>query len=53
MDFLRKSKDGVGIDFEFKDFRAYIKIYSSAKRKYNLSFKNNHLDVFIECDVHF
>lgn len=40
-DFLRKSSDGVGVEFSFVDFCGYVVRYMSVKKAYELSFENN------------
>ena len=51
LDFLRKSSDGRGIEYEIKSFCSYIEIYHKIKIKYNLSFNNNHPDLFSKCNL--
>jgi len=47
-DFLRKSKDKQGVDFEFAQYRwcDYLSWYSLVKNLYYLSFDNNDKDLF-------
>ena len=52
-DFLRKSKDGKGLDYEIIPFCAYLGIYYQVKTKYRLSFDNNHLKLFSKCGLNF
>ena len=49
-EFLRKSKDGKGLDYEIKTFCSYVTTYFYIKRKYNLSTNNNQLNVLLLCD---
>ena len=51
LDFLRKSSDGRGIEYEIKSFCSYLEIYYKVKIKYNLSFNNNHPDLFSKCSL--
>lgn len=50
-DFLRKSGDGRGMDYEIKTKCAYLGIYYQIKRKYLLSFGINDLDTFASCGL--
>ena len=49
--FLRRSNDGKGLDYEIISFCKYLHIYYKTKIKYNLSFKNNDVSLFIKCDL--
>ena len=49
-EFLRKSKDGKGLDYEIKTFCSYVTTYFHIKQKYNLSNNNNQLNVLLLCD---
>jgi len=40
-EFLRKSQDGEGVDFEFEDFCDYVARFVAVKRTYGLSFVND------------
>ena len=51
LDFLRKSSDGRGMDYEIKRFCTYLGIYFQVKTKYNLSFKNNNRELFSRCGL--
>ena len=51
IDFLRKSSDGKGIEYEIKSFCSYVKIYFKVKTKYNLSFDNNNPAIFSKCGL--
>ena len=48
-DFLRKSNDGRGMEYEIKPKCAYLGIYYQVKRKYRLSFQNNDSSLFASC----
>jgi hypothetical protein len=50
-DFLRKSRDGKGMDYEIVDFCSYVKIYHRVKNKYRLSFSNNRPATFARCGL--
>ena len=50
-DFLRKSKDGKGLEYEIVTFCEYVVIYHSVKLKYELSFDGNRRDTFKECGI--
>ena len=50
-DFVRKSSDGRGLDYELKDLCAYIEIYHTVKLTYQLSFKNNNASLFSQCGL--
>ena len=49
--FLRRSKDGNGLDYEIIKFCKYLEIYYKTKIKYNLSFKNNNPTLFLKCNL--
>jgi hypothetical protein len=49
LDFLRKSSDGKGMEYEIKFFCSYLKIYHKVKIKYKLSFNNNNTELFSKC----
>ena len=51
LDFLRKSSDGKGMEYEIKSFCSYLGIYYQVKTKYNLSFNNNDPDLFSKCGL--
>ena len=51
LDFLRKSSDGRGMEYEIKSFCSYLGIYFQVKTKYNLSFKNNNPELFSRCGL--
>ena len=50
-DFLRKSSDGGGMEYEIKPKCAYLGIYYQVKRKYRLSFQNNDSSLFASCGL--
>ncbi len=50
-DFLRKSSDGRGMEYEIKPKCAYSGIYYQVKRKYRLSFQNNDSSLFASCGL--
>ncbi len=49
--FLRKSSDGRGMEYEIKPKCAYLGIYYQVKRKYRLSFQNNDSSLFASCGL--
>ena len=49
--FLRRSNDGKGLDYNIIKFCNYLKIYYNTKIKYNLSFKNNDPILFLKCNL--
>ena len=51
LDFLRKSSDGKGMEYEIKSFCSYLEIYYQVKSKYNLSFDNNNPELFSRCGL--
>ena len=50
-DFLRKSRDGKGLEYDIISFCSYLKIYFKVKVKYELSFEKNDLGLFSKCDL--
>ncbi len=48
-DFLRRSRDGRGLEYRIVDFCGYVGVYHSVKQKYNLSFKSNDSELFKAC----
>ena len=50
-DFLRKSSDGRGMEYEIKPKCAYLGIYYQVKRKYRLSIQNNDSSLFASCGL--
>ena len=51
LDFLRKSSDGRGIEYEIKSFCSYLEIYYKVKIKYKLNFNNNNPELFSICEL--
>jgi len=51
LDFLRKSSDGKGMEYEIKSFCSYLGIYYQVKTKYKLSFNNNNPELFSKCGL--
>ena len=51
LDFLRKSSDGKGMEYEIKSFCSYLEIYYKVKSKYKLSFDNNNPELFSRCGL--
>ena len=43
-DFLRRSNDGKGLEYEIVRFCEYVKTYYAVKMKYGLSLKGNNID---------
>ena len=50
-DFLRKSKDGKGNDYEIRNWCGYIARYYVVKRMFELSFDINDLSVIHSCGI--
>ena len=50
-DFLRRSKDKKGLDYEIINFCNYVNTYFKIKKKYNLSFENNDSNLFNKCSI--
>ena len=50
-DFLRKSRDGRGLEYQIKPFCTYLDIYYQVKKKYDLSFDNNNAELFSKCNL--
>ena len=50
-DFLIKSRDGKGLEYDIIYFCSYLKIYYEVKVKYQLSFGNNDLRLFSSCGL--
>lgn len=48
-DFLRKSRDGKGLDYKITNFCEYLNIYYTIKKKYDLSTANNDLNLLQGC----
>jgi len=41
-DFLRKSQDGIGVDYVIKNWCSYLQLYNQVKTKYHLSNKTDY-----------
>jgi hypothetical protein len=50
-EFLRKSNDGKGLEYEIVNFCEYVVIYHSVKLKYELSFDGSIRDTFKKCGI--
>ena len=50
-EFLRKSNDGKGLEYEIIIYCEYVSIYHSVKLKYGLLFDNNSKAVFDSCGI--
>ena len=50
-DFLRRSNDGKGLDYEIVRFCEYVQKYYAVKVKYGLSLKANNRATFERCGV--
>ena len=50
-DFLRRSNDKKGLEYKIINFCNYVNIYFKIKKKYNLSFKNNDINLFNKCSI--
>ena len=50
-DFLRRSRDGRGLEYEIVRFCEYVQKYYAVKVKYGLSFKANDSATFDQCGV--
>ena len=50
-DFLRRSNDGKGLDYDIVTFCEYVAIYHSVKQNYGLSFDANSKATFQSCGV--
>ncbi len=49
-DFLRRSRDGRGLEYKIVRFCEYVQKYYTVKVKYGLSLVSNHKKVFRLCD---
>lgn len=49
--FLKRSRDGKGLDYQIVNFCSYLAKYYSMKIKYNLSFCNNDKPTFAACGI--
>lgn len=50
-DFLRRSRDGRGLEYEIVRFCEYVQKYYAVKVKYELSFKSNKAKLFKRCGI--
>ena len=50
-DFLRRSRDGRGLEYDIVRFCEYVKKYYAVKVKYGLSFKDNETRPFEGCGI--
>ena len=50
-DFLRRSNDGKGLEYEIVRFCEYVEKYHAVKVEYELSFKGNKVNVFQGCGI--
>jgi hypothetical protein len=50
-DFLRRSRDGKGLDYQIVSWCEYVTKYHTVKIKYDLSFGPNNGKLFRDCDV--
>ena len=50
-DFLRRSRDGKGLEYEIVRFCEYVQKYYGVKVKYGLSFKSNKAKLFKRCGI--
>ena len=50
-DFLRRSRDGRGLEYEIVRFCEYVKKYYAVKVNYGLSFKDNKAYPFESCGI--
>ncbi len=50
-EFLRRSRDGKGLDYKIIGFCNYVSKYHSIKIKYGLSFSSNSKRVFEACGI--
>ena len=50
-DFLRRSRDGRGLEYEIVRFCEYVQKYYAVKVKYGLSFRNNEPRPFQSCGI--
>ena len=49
-DFLRRSRDGKGLDYKIVRWCEYVTKYHAVKIKYGLSFRANNRQIFSSCD---
>ena len=50
-DFLRRSNDGKGLEYEIVRFCEYVQKYYAVKVKYGLSFRGNKTHPFEGCGI--
>ena len=50
-DFLRRSRDGIGLEYEIVRFCEYVQKYYAVKVKYGLSFSSNKKRPFEDCGL--
>ena len=50
-DFLRRSRDGRGLEYEIVRFCEYVQKYYAVKIKYGLSFRSNKKRPFEDCGI--
>ena len=50
-DFLRRSRDGRGLEYNIVRFYEYVQKYYAVKVKYGLSFKSNKAKLFKRCGI--
>ena len=50
-DFLRRSNDGKGLEYEIVRYCDYVRKYHAVKIKYDLSFTSNDQTTFADCGV--
>ena len=50
-DFLRRSRDGRGLEYEIVRFCEYVQKYYAVKVRYGLSFRNNEPRPFQSCGI--
>ena len=50
-DFLRRSHDGKGLEYEIVAFCEYVQKYYAVKVKYGLALDENKSDPFIDCGI--
>ena len=48
-DFLRRSNDGRGLEYDIVRFCEYVQKYYAVKVKYGLSFESNSAETFASC----
>ena len=50
-DFLRRSRDGKGLDYQIVSWCEYVTKYHAVKIKYALSFTDNTKAIFSQCEL--